>query len=337
MKVKEYKMLLNEHPDAIRGKHVAPVILKRPVSRWQLVGGSRLRVEEAIEHLKLNNLERLDVIVEDGKKREVGRVKVVEGYYYYPYDKNTYGVRLLVAETQMGMPAVDIVARELIFAAKKEPVVQIRVGTCGGINTQELDHPILGIGDLVIAQKVIGSSGAIMQQMGYFPSILNPNEDKKDLFKFIDNWQRLGGEFALDGKFLALRNDLVVVSALRNAADRLVFSYHVGNAFSKESLYAEGQEELMIELRKKENVLITEMEQLQHAFLAHFAKAKYGLRVFTGMIAAVIGAVPGEGFPTDKKGFEKQQEAERQALKVGALALGFLHKWLRSDGKSEWI
>lgn len=323
--------LLDRHPGALYGQHTAPIFLKVPVSRWQLLGGSRSKPEMAEEVLQLRNSKRLDLVESDGKQREVGRVKAIEGDFSFSIDSQKGAIRILVAETQMGMSAVDINQREFLYSAEGEPVVQIRVGTCGGLNTRKLEYPVLGMGDVIIADRNLGSSGAIMQQLGYFPKIMPDSGANDELALFLNKWRGLGGELASDGRFLSIKNHPQVTLALQQAADLLGAKFYVGGSFAKESLYAEGAEEMMLQLREREGVLASEMEQLQNAFLAALARAKQGINAMSGMVLAAIGAVPGPGFPSpdDRAALKTQEETEAKTLQIGAGALALLSRWMK--------
>lgn len=303
----------------IRGQHIAPVFLNKTIPRFQILGGSRLNPEMAIEALKLTNVKREDIV----RGKRVGRVSVVTGDYHFRRHGEKGTIRLVAGETEMAFGADDITTREYAYSAEDEPVVQVRRGTAGGMNTRNLDAPEMKLGDIVIADRSIGSSGAIFQSMGYFPKVVIDMEAIGEAQRFVAEWQKLGGTVTADGRFLVMKNDPIVVQALCEAAGKLRFDYHVGGAFSKESLYGEGSEELMLALREKEGVLATEMEQLQNAYIAAVMRAKHDVRILTGMVVAVIGAVPGAGFPdrNDKQQMKLQEKTEENALKIAAEAM----------------
>ena len=126
-----------------------------------------------------------------------------------------------------------------------------------------------------------------------------------------------------DGRFLEMSNQATLTFALEKSAEHLGYKYYKGNSFSKDSLYGEGAEEIMLSLREKNGVLASEMEQLVNAFLMNVIKAKYHVEVYSAMVLAVIGAVPGPGFPekSDKKQMKLQEETEEKALRIAALAM----------------
>ena len=315
---------MNAHNMQLRGQHIAPVYLDRKVPRLQILCGSRLKPEMAVKTLRLANVRHEDIL--NGKR--VGRVDIISGDYRYENEFAGGKVRILVGETQMGLDAVDIIQREYIHAADGSPVVQIRAGTCGGNNSKDLEEPVMKLGDIVIARMNIGSSGAIMQSLGYFPKIIPNRNSKKARDTFLAQWAALGGSVTSDGRFLRMPNDGAVVLALANAAKHFQYSYHIAANFSKESLYGEDAAKIMFDLRKSENVLCSEMEQLQNAYIAAIAKAKHNIHVLTGMVVAVIGAIPGPGFPdrNDKAQMKLQETTEENTLRIAADALARFSK-----------
>ncbi|MBM3228810.1 nucleoside phosphorylase [Candidatus Parvarchaeota archaeon] len=307
----------------IRGQHIAPTFLNTRLPRYQILGGARskpLMIEQA---LGLTNVVREDA--KDGK--EVGRVRIITGDYNYEIEGRKGTLRIAGGETLMGMSACDMTQREFAAAAQGveegKNVCQIRSGTSGGNNTMTLEPPVMGLGDIVISDQNIGSCGAIEQALGYFRQILPARAGTDDLKKFVSQWEALGGSFTKDGRFLIMKNSPAVTTALQDAAKGLGYKHHVASTFSKESLYGEDAQEIMFMLREKYNVLASEMEQLLNAFIAAYSKAKYEANILTGMVVAVIGAVPGPGFPdkNNKKEMAKQEETEVRAVKIAADAL----------------
>jgi len=333
----------------IRGQHIAPVYLERKIPRLQILCGSRLKPDMAIKVLRLTDVEHEDIV----RGKNVGRVRAVSGDYQSKLNPKAGKIRLLVGETLMGMSAVDITGREYIHAAlpSNGPVIQVRAGTAGGNNSEYLVKPVMGLGDIVISKNNIGSAGAIEQALGYFRKVaikslldcknpfrggkpLNATQ-RRELAEFVDEmkgfaaeWQKVGGTFTEDGRFLIIPNSNSVVAALEHCAGRLGYSYYAANTFSKESLYGEDAAKIMFWLREKYCVLASEMEQLMHAFIAALAKQRYGVRVLSGMIVETIGAVPGPGFPDrkDRKQMALQEKVEGDTLAIAAEALFYLSK-----------
>ena len=303
----------------IRGQHTAPVYLGNKISRFQIVGGSRLKPSMAIKALGLTN--PLFEDIQCGK--DIGRVRLVTGDFNYNKGDPTKTIRITFAETGMGMASSDIIMRELVYAADAMPVVQIRCGTAGGMNSKNMSEPVMRLGDIVIAENNIGSSSTIFQAMGYFPKVIPDRLSKKELDAFLKAWYDLGGRITPDGRFLEMANQATLTFALEQAAKHLGYKYYKGNSFSKDSLYGEGAEELMLSLRENNGVLASEMEQLVNAFLMNLIKARYKVEVYSSMVLAVIGAVPGAGFPdkSDKKQMNLQEETEEKALRIAALAM----------------
>jgi len=303
----------------LRGQHIAPVFLDRRISRFQIVGGSRLKPNMAIKALGLTN-----PVVEDiNCGEEIGRIRLVTGDFNYNKSDPNKTIRITFAETGMGMATSDIIMRELAYSADGTPVVQIRAGTAGGMNSRNLDEPVLRLGDLVIAESNIGSSNTIFQAMGYFPKVIPDRQSKKELAKFLNEWYALRGKVTPDGRFLQMDNQYTLTFALEKSAEHLGYPYYKGNSFSKDCLYGEDAEEIMLSLREKNGVLASEMEQLVNAFLMNVIKAKYKVALYSAMVLAVIGAVPGPGFPDkkDKAQMKLQEETEEKALRIAALAM----------------
>ena len=338
----------------IRGQHIAPTYLNRNVPRLQILCGSRAKPEMAIEVLKLTGVKHEDI----ARGKDIGRVRIATGDYRSKLFPSAGKTRILVGETEMGQDAVDITQREYLRASdasRREPTIQIRDGTAGGNNDQYLVKPVLGLGDIVISKGNIGSSGAIEQALGYFRMVVIPSllrgenpfrtgngptsllqlNQRLELAAFIDGmrkfaagWESLGGKFTEDGRFLMIQNSPAVVEALEYSAKKLGYPYYAANTFSKESLYGEDASGVMFQLREKYQVFASEMEQLQNAFIAAYAKLKYGVNVLTGMIVESIGAVPGPGFPdrNDKKQMKLQEKGEGDTLVIAAEALVYLSK-----------
>jgi uridine phosphorylase len=276
-------------------------------------------------------------------------VVLVEGDYHYCVNGRNGArkegvLRIALNETGMGMASADIITREMIAYTKKFPVgtcqgmVQIRVGTAGGINTMDAEAPEVKRGDLVIATTNVGFSGTVLQSFGYTP-IVDLSKVTKEAVdqskKFMVDWESLGGSITRDGKYLVNYNSKSVVSAAVSSAENLGISAYAGGCFSKDSLYMEGDEKTVAELREKyltiaanytnekNQIIATEMEQLANAAVAIVHLRRYGHRVFTGAVLAIIGALPGEGFPEDgnKNHARQAAKAEKNAIIVAADAL----------------
>jgi nucleoside phosphorylase len=228
----------------------------------------------------------------------------------------------------MGQDAVDIIQREYAYAARGEPVIQIRAGTAGGLNTRNLYPPIMKLGDMVIVDRNIGRSGAIEQALGYFAKVIPDENSAKELELFLKEAEKYGIVPAFGGRFYANKNDRVVTAALEQSAKGLKYRYYIGANFTKESLNAESVDDVFLSLREKENVLVSEMEQLTNAFTAAFTRIRYGVSILTGMIVESIGGVPGPGFPdrNDKKQMKLQEKVEGDTLLIAAESLVYLAK-----------
>jgi len=325
----------------IIGQHTSAVLLGKKMPKYQILCGSRLKPEMAIKTLKLSGVQHEDIM--DGK--QVGRVSIVTGKYRFDLGGHIKYIEILIGETGMGQSSVDITQAEFLSVASGEPVVQIRAGTAGGINSDKdqkiAKRPFLDLGDLVVADENIGHSGAIEQRLGYFRKVtpntmpqlgfVNPISDqevKKEVEAFLVKAYKYGLKPTLDGRFLRNMNDKLVTKALVDAAGNLGLDVSQGANFTKESLNGEASEEFMAMLRKRYGIMVSEMEQLTNAFLAKLARVEHGIKAYSGMIVAVIGAVPGHGFPdpNNREQMRKQEMAEEQTLKIAAEALVKIHK-----------
>ena len=306
----------------IQGKHTAAALKELNLPRFQINVGDRNRVERALHVLKLGNAVLLDV--DNGKL--VGRKTMAAGDYTFTVKNGNGGkweqkIRILIVETGMGMPSLQIIQEEMIKHAESVPIVQVRVGTAGGVNSEGVGEPVLKRGDLVCASFNVGKSLALEQKLGFFQKYTFDSEGREELFRFAEKLEKLGIGFCTSMRFLKNENDPYVVAAIAESAKSLRYTCHVGGTFSKSSLWAEDKKGLMFSLREEEGVIATEMEQLENAFLAAYTGLKHGVPVLTGMVAALTGAKPGDGFATNKKEELEVEVAVDRALQVAADAM----------------
>jgi uridine phosphorylase len=234
---------------------------------------------------------------------------------------------LMVAESQMGCPAAQINIKELIYHANPKGysvlgnyhpsngIYIIRAGTCGGVNSNKRILPIMEIGDIAIATESIGSIGTILQSkfgMLDFAGIPIPNEAKMNNL----------AHFTKDGKYLSTFPSSEIGTALISSAKRLGISrFSCGPNFTKDSLYAEMGEDDFAALRDAYKVISTEMEQMILDTLAYeFTSA--GIDAYSGLVSAVIGAIPGKSFPETEEEHEAAAKAEENAVILAKEALG---------------
>ncbi|MFA6328824.1 MAG: hypothetical protein WCY41_05245 [Candidatus Micrarchaeia archaeon] len=308
----------------IRGKHTA---ITGTVSPFHVNVGSRQRVRAAAAFLK------------DARLLEGGRVEILLGTYEHKTGEGKkLDVPVVIYETQMGMGAADIISREVLHFSCCEPVfrfngseirtaeriVDIRAGTSGGCNTSETNgiSPVLAVGDIVAAERMVGTSGTIMQALGFMPTVSSAVDTQMqiELFKTCQKWGALGGSITKEG-YLAMDTDPLLAREIWGAAFDKGLTCHIGTVFSKESLYSESNHGFFVDLRKNQNVLATEMEGLQIAYVAAEARKK-GIDMLTGVVAGIVGVVPGTGFPNNKSEEDAAKKVETDGVKVALAAIG---------------
>ena len=282
-----------------------------------LAVGDARRLQIACETLPLKNIVSLHSEVEKlvGLKGR-GRVDLILATYEHEHKS----VPLLLVETQMGMPATEINLREVLAHCSQEYQIGdqklktnglfiIRAGTAGGINTIDDTQPKLVVGDLINAQFSIGWSGALIESLAGL-NFASPEV----LFNFQKNWKKAGHSFTNDNKYPLGKSSDSVVTAISGSAKELNLRCFEGGNFSKDSLYAEMNDEAFIKLRKRYNVMSTEMEQIIVCkLMSDFALHNIILK--TGMVSGVIGTIPGASFA------KEYDEVEKNVLRVAARAL----------------
>lgn len=277
-----------------------------------IAAGDSRRVTKAVQFLGLKNVVNLH---EEGERLlgpvGRGRVDLIIGEFVHLEKR----VPITIVETQMGMPATEIVLKEVFAHCDKNEIYVIRVGTAGGINLRDGSGVNVGIGSIINAEFNIGFSGAIIESLAGLDFF-----DKKTPELFRKKWTASGGLFTADGKFPMAKNSVSLIEAIDAAAEELhVKSIRAGN-FSKDSLYAEMDEDSFIELRKKYNVISTEMEQIVISKLSQ-ELASCGINIHTGLVSGIIGTLPGESFTSNKKQAIQAEKAEETILKIAAIAL----------------
>jgi len=286
--------------------------------------GSRTRVLEAPYLLGLKNWAFID---EEAKEKfgigSFGRVSLCIGIAQAQERK----FPLMVAESQMGCPAAQINVRELLYFAdpggyflegtrhKSDGLYVIRAGTCGGVNSKNPEEKkVAKIGDIAIAQESIGSVGTLIQsRFGALDFV------QRDISREVSGTSH----FSPDRKHLATKSSKLVVEALVAAARANKIDFLSGANFTKDSLYAEMGEDDFAALRDKYGVVSTEMEQMALDTLAH-EFTSLGLPVHSGLVSAVIGAIPGKSFPETEEEHKRAKNAEENAVILAKDALGGL-------------
>ena len=279
-----------------------------------MVVGDRRRVLAAAELLHEGILLHEEVASRVGPGGS-GRVNVAIGIY----EHKGRPLPLTILETQMGMSPQDIIVWEALVNSREDGYMVnglatpgdclnvIRAGTCGGIilaegGVQE-EGPFIEIGDSIIAFSSLAAGTVAMQRMGYWSPF-----DPKEIAGFRADWAKEGLGFTKDGLWPIALSSFDVVNALVLACKEFGLTYHQGNNFSKDSLYMEGNEERLKDLRTRYGVLSTEMEHFGLAFIAH-ELTRAGIPTRTGLISTVVGTVPGGSFAAP--GSEEEKRADR--------------------------
>ena len=283
-----------------------------------LAMGDARRLELACQVLKLTNIVRLHQKTEKligltGR----GRVDVILGTYTH----KKKSIPLLLVETQMGMPANEIIMREVLAHASNKYVFQgkmivtdginvIRVGTAGGINASDGQAPTIRVGDMVNAVFSMGWAGTLLESLGGI-NYASPEVTHR----FAERWKKLGFDFTEDNKFPRAKSASTLVDAVDKAGQELRVTTYRGGNFSKDSLYAELNDQAFVELREKYNVMSTEMEQMAVAKVAGDFE-QHGVRVNAGLVSGVIGVIPGASFTQGK-----YEDVEKKAIRVAGRAM----------------
>jgi uridine phosphorylase len=229
-------------------------------------------------------------------------------------------IPILVVETQMGAPATQIITNEILSDALTSldykvagnsvslpHKVVIRIGTAGGINCEGISQ--IAIGDVVNATHSIGVTGAVMQSLSRL-DFWSPEASET----FYAKWNSLGPAFTTtNAHYPRVECSENVINALKGAGEKLEKNaYHQGGNITKDSLYAELNSDLFLELCRTENCRTTEMELSAIAVAARQHNADFG------MISAIIGLLPGASFVESEKAMAI---AERRAIEVGLNAV----------------
>jgi uridine phosphorylase len=285
-----------------------------------LAVGDRRRVYAAAKHLKDPVLvPEMASKLDPEQSGIMGRAAMVIGYYD--------GTPVLVAESQMGAPAVQIIVNELLndhitsttYNTPSGPLKMpqkgvIRVGTAGGINHKP--QPTLHVGDLVIATHTLGLTGATAQALGG-PDFFHPQL----LETFRRNWLKLGKEFSItDDGYPRANCSPAVVKALGEAATRLNANFQLCGNLTTDSLYARALIPEQRRLCVTQNCRSAEMELTA---IAHVARINHAM---FGMVAAVVN-MSGERqswfSPGDRSAAE--DAAVRTALQAASSLAGVHH------------
>ncbi len=248
-----------------------------------------------------------------------GRIDLIIGQFTHK-DKS---IPILLVETQMGMPATEINLREVVahcspdyhFSHNRiqtDGIDLIRVGTAGGINGRTGES--LVVGDIVNGTFSIGWAGTLIESLADLDY-----GSGKTIENFRGEWKDRGGHFTPDNKYPAAESSHRIIEAINSAATEIGVRSLKGGNFSKDSLYAEIDEEAFTELRDKYGVMSTEMEQMAIAKLSTDF-AQIGIELHAGLVSGIIGLIPGGSF-AEEKDHDKIKRVEEDSLKVAATAL----------------
>lgn len=243
---------------------------------------------------------------------EFGRIAMAVG--------RVSSIPVLVVETQMGSPATQIVMNEILsnqltsneyrIGSKRISLLRkivVRVGTAGGINCE--GSPLIRVGDVVNATHSVGATGATIQALSRL-DFWNPEACEE----FRSKWCKLDSDFTITrGGHPRVECSRDVVEAVETAGTRLAKNaYHSGGNVTKDSLYAERNNDIFLDLCRTENCRTTEMELSAIAVAAHEHQTSFG------MVSAIVGVLPGSSFAQNKK---MRRVAEERALRVSLGAL----------------
>lgn len=270
----------------------------------------------------LNLLEN-PILIDEAAARKfgdsfAGRVALGVGIRKYKGEK----IPITVLETQMGCSAQDINAWEIMANAATEyrvgrkvreygKISVLRAGTCGGIIEKETD---MKIGDIAIATKSIADGATSRQRLG----IINPFREGA-LENFKERWIELGGNFTFDGGFPQIDATEQMIAAIRRIGRGKLLE---GANFTKESLYAESDEEETRGLRTKYGAITTEMEHFGLATIARKFERDARVKVLNGLISTVVGTIPGGSFA--EAGSKEERFASKRIGRMLEIALDSL-------------
>jgi len=300
--------------------------------------GSRVRVKKCPEIMNLKDAVHIDEAA--GKLHGLqayGRVAELIG----TSEVDGFSFPLMIVETQMGCPATQINLRETLYFAddagynldgrwiKSNGIYVARAGTAGGVNSFDSTKKTVKIGDILIGNSNYGSVGAViqsyLQDLNFVGHCIADRVEK--LTELMSELRGLA--LSADGLTLRTTSSEEVVSKLRKVAIERGVRFLEGNNYTKDSLYAEMDEETFAELRDTYGIIGTEMEALAIDMLrTDFAKA--GINVYTGLVNAAIGAIPGKSFPETDEEKLAAHKAEENALLIARDALGKIAKELNS-------
>lgn len=252
--------------------------------------------------------------------RRVGGVDMAIGTYCWQEGE----CPILVVETQIGMPASEIVLREVLTycsshyhwfgrTLRTNGLTVIRVGTATGINAPGL--PPLNRGDIVCGTRGMGWSGTLLQSLGGLDFFAPETLDS-----FQGRWNAMGFGFTPDMRFPLAPCSPATIVSINTAASDLEIPLRRGGNFSIDSFYCEADTAALIELRRKYGVLTFEMEQMALMGISGLY-AQAGQVLHTGIVSSITGLIPSGSDSDAAVDAELEVRSRGDALRIAARAL----------------
>ncbi len=168
-----------------------------------------------------------DAVIVDNlfKEGERGRAPLVIGVYPYKYkeggSERTFDVPVIGLGTGMGQASTKIMLYDSLGYVSIDPVYMvggqelrtggrinlIRVGTCGGCNTTELDPPVVNRPALVNSTVNYSTGAVVMEGLGWPPMVLGLPRDNPQRAEFERLWAGFGGGVIEDRASLVFREE----------------------------------------------------------------------------------------------------------------------------------
>ena len=247
--------------------------------------------------------------------------------------------------TGMGMPSASNILPEVLkhvalgekyfFNGKEMPagrMIIIRIGTAGGINSNDLEEPVVNRPDIINAYGNLATAGTVAEELGFCPSVLGMPDDSLELIRTKQLLEKYGTKIMkvksrsetlgcdITWNLLFNHNSKELVDAMNAVAGKMGMPVQNSLIFSKNKLKFEKHVAVLQEMRKR-GVLATEMEQLETTFRSSVLQVEYGITALTGALIVLVGALPGTGFP--RPGNEKdKEEIETNLVNSVKIALG---------------
>ncbi len=297
--------------------------------------GDRRRVLSAPTVLNFKNYAFIDQEAAKISPAAFGRVAMLVGNV----NARGFNFPLAVIESQMGCPAAQINMREALYytdndryqvgelGVHSDGIYVIRAGTCAGVNSHRKSEYRMKIGDIAIADKNYGSVGALIESILGTLSLEGFDARKKieEAGKDVLLEPRLAVSY--DSAYLKNKCSSRIILQLLGLSNELGILAIQGANFTKDSLYAEMDENRFAELRDTYGIISSEMEQMAiSALAAEFTIA--GVPAYSALVSAVIGAIPGKSFPETEEERKAAKKAEENTMVLACSALGEIARGL---------